>query len=63
MYIYIYALLETMIPEKKYNVSPFQNGCQITDFYPPFRFWPKFEKPLSERNFFNEIWLKVGENE
>ena len=25
--------------------------------------WPKFEKPLSRWNFFNEIWLKVGEHE
>ena len=25
--------------------------------------WPKFEKPLSQRNFFNKIWLKVKEHE
>ena len=41
------------------NVVPFQNGGHITDFYfASFRFWPKFEK-----QFFNEIWLKVGEHE
>ena len=50
--------------KKKNNVVPFQNGGQITDFYSAsFRFWPKFEKPLSQRNFFNEIWLKVGKHE
>ena len=38
--------------KKKLNVVPFQNGGQITDFYfAPFRFWPNFEKPLSQRNF------------
>ena len=38
--------------KKKLNVVPFQNGGQITDFYfASFRFWPNFEKPLSERNF------------
>ena len=48
---------------KNQNVGPFQNGGQITDFYfSSFRFWPKFEKPLSQRNF-SEIWLKVGEHE
>ena len=46
------------------NVVLFQNGGQITDFYfASFRFWPKFDKPLYQRNFFNEIWLKVGERE
>ena len=31
---------------------PFQNGGQITDFYfTSFRFWPNYEKPLSQRNF------------
>ena len=34
------------------NVVPLQNGDQITDFYfASFRFWQKFEKPLSQRNF------------
>ena len=34
------------------NVVPFQNGGQITEFYfTSFRFWPNFEKPLSQRNF------------
>ena len=34
------------------NVVPFQNGGQINDFYfASFRFWPKFEKSLSQRNF------------
>ena len=37
---------------KRINVVPFQNGDQITDFYfASFRFWPNFEKPLSQRNF------------
>ena len=34
------------------NVVPFQNDGQITDFYfALFPFWPKFEKPVSQRNF------------
>ena len=34
------------------NVVPFQNGGQITDFYfASFQFWPKFEKPLSQKIF------------
>ena len=38
--------------KKNENVVPFQNGGQIADFYfASFRFWPKFEKPLSQRNF------------
>ena len=42
----------------------FQNGGQITDFhFASFRFRPKFEKPLSQRKFFNEIWLKLGDHE
>ena len=46
------------------NVVPFQNGGQITDFYfASFRFWPKFEKNTFPKEFFNEIWLKVGEHE
>ena len=50
--------------KKIQNVVPFQNGGQITDFYfASFWFWPKFEKPLSQKEFFNEIWLKVGEHE
>ena len=33
----------------KYNVVPFQNGGQITDFYfASFRFWLKSEKLLSQ---------------
>ena len=38
--------------KKKKNDVPFQNGGQITDFYfTSFRFWPNFEKTLSQRNF------------
>ena len=38
--------------KKKLNVLPFQNGGQITDFYfVSFRFWPNFEKTLSQKNF------------
>ena len=62
---YMYALLETIILEFfKKNVAPFQSGSQITDFYfASFQFWPKFEKPLSQRNFSMKFWLKVGEHE
>ena len=44
----------------------FKNGGQITDFYfALFRFWSKFEKKKNTlpKEFFNEIWLKVGEHE
>ena len=43
----------------------FQNGGQITHFYlASFRFWPKLEKKTTFcKEFFNEIWLKVGEHE
>ena len=52
--------------KKLKNVVPFQNGGQITDFYfASFPFWPKFEKKTFlafPKEFFNEIWLKVGEH-
>ena len=42
---------------KNENVVQFQNGGQITDFcFASFRFWPKFEKPLSQRN----VSMKFG---
>ena len=48
------------ISGKKYKIFvPFQNGGQITDFhFATFRFRPKFEKPLSQRNFS----MKFGSN-
>ena len=53
--------------KKNENAVPFQNGGQITDFYfASFRFWPKFEKKKKNtfpKEFFNEIWLKVGKHE
>ena len=50
--------------KKAINVVPFQNDGHITEFYfASFPCWPKFEKPLSQRKFFNEIWLKVGQHE
>ena len=48
---------------------PFQNGGQKTNFQFAKIFpWPKFEKkkrkqPIFPKEFFNEIWLKVGEHE
>ena len=49
----MYALLETIIPDFFFlNVVLFQNGGQITDScFASFWFWPKFEKPLFQRNF------------
>ena len=42
----------TILQKNLENVVPFQNGGQITDFYfASFRFWPTFEKPLSQKNF------------
>ena len=57
---YVYTLITTIFQEKKYKIFvPFQNGGQITDFhFASFRFRPKFEKPLSQRNFS----MKCGSN-
>ena len=57
---YVYTLITTIFQEKKYKIFlPFQNGSQITDFhFASFRFRPKFEKPLSQRNFS----MKFGSN-
>ena len=50
--IYVRAIKNHNSAKYFENVVPFQNGGQITDFYfASFRFWPKFEKPLSQRNF------------
>ena len=48
------------ISGKRNKISvPFKNGGQITDFrFASFRFWRKFEKPLSQRNFS----MKFGSN-
>ena len=33
----------------------------MTEFcFTSFRFWQKFEKTISEKEFFNEIWLILG---
>ena len=63
--MYILYKIKILPKEIFGNVVPFQNGGQITDFYfGPFRFWPKFEKPLSQRNFSMKYGsLKVGEHE
>ena len=38
-----------ILQHKFYNVVPFQNGDQITDFYfASFRFWPKFEEKTKQ---------------
>ena len=62
---YICTLITTIFQEKKYKIFvTFQNGGQITDFhFASFQFRPKFEKPLSPKEFFNEIWLKLGDHE
>ena len=64
-YMYVWTIKNHNSAKKKnLNVVPFQNGGQIKDFYfASFRFWPKFEKPTFSKEFFNEIWLKVGEHE
>ena len=56
---YVYTLITTIFQEKKYKIFvPFQNGGQITDFhFASFRFRPKFEKPLSQRNFLMKFGL------
>ena len=61
----MYGLWKITILQKNFeNVRPFQNGGQITDFcFASFRFWPKFGKTTFPKEFFNEIWLKVGEHE
>ena len=62
---YVYTLITTIFQEKNYKIFvPFQNGGQITDFhFASFRFWPKFEKNTFPEEFFNEIWLKLGDHE
>ena len=48
--------------EKK-NVVPFQNGCQITDFF--FRvisILAKIGKNTFPKEFFNEFWLIVRQH-
>ena len=36
----------------------------MTDFhFASFRFRPKFEKNTFPKEFFNEIWLKLGDHE
>ena len=57
---YVYTLITTIFQEKKYKIFvSFQNGGQITDFhFASFRFRPKFEKPLSQKNFS----MKFGSN-
>ena len=51
--IYVWTIKKITILQKNFeNVVLFQNGGQITDFYfASFWFWPKFEKPLSQRKF------------
>ena len=50
--IYVRDIKNHNSAKKNLNVVPFQNGGHITDFYfAPFRFWPNFEKTLSQRNF------------
>ena len=64
---YMHGLWKITILQKKKkieNVVPFQNGGQITDFY--FRvisILAKIGKTTFPKEFFNEIWLKVGEHE
>ena len=49
--------------KKNENVVLFQNGGQITDFYfASFWFLAKIWKTTFPKEFFNEIWLKVGED-
>ena len=61
----MYTLITTIILEKKNKIFvPFQNGGQITDFhFEAFRFRPKFEKNTFPNEFFDEIWLKLGDQE
>ena len=48
--------------KKNENAVPFQNGGQITDFISILaKIWRK--KKIFLKEFFNEIWLKLGEHE
>ena len=66
----MYAPLETIIPENCFfffffffNVALFQNIGQITDFYlTVVSILAKIWKTTFPKEFFNEIWLKVGEH-
>ena len=61
----MYTPITTIFLEKKYKIFVlFQNGGQITDFhFAAFQFRPKFEKQTFPKEFFNEIWLKLGDHE
>ena len=65
--IYIYTLITTKFQGKKYEIFVrFHNGGQITDFhFASFRFRPKFEekKNAFPKEFFNEIWFKLGDHQ
>ena len=58
--IYIYTN-HNQISGKKYRIHVrFQNGGQIPDFhFASFRFRPKFDKPLSPKDFFNEMMAQI----
>ena len=64
---YVWTIINHNSAKKKKkfeNVVLFQNGGQITDFY--FRvisILAKIWKTTFPKEFFNEIWLKVGEYE
>ena len=63
---YMYRLQQiTILQAKQKNVVSFQNGGQITTIFilRHFAFGQHFEQPLSQRNFFNQIWLKEEEYE
>ena len=50
--IYVWTIKSHNSAKKIQNVVPLPNGGQITNFYfASFQFWPKFGKPLSQRNF------------
>ena len=60
----MYGLQQIIILEKKFeNVVPSQNGGQITDFlFRVISILAKIWKTTFPKEFFKEIWLKVGEH-
>ena len=62
---YVYTLITTIFLEKKYKIFvPFQNGGQKTDFsFRVILISAKIWKTTFPKEFFNEIWLKLGDHE
>ena len=60
---YVCAKKITILEKKKLKVVPFQNGGQITIFISHHFDFGQNLKTTFPKEFFIEIWLKIGEHE